>query len=42
MTDANKAKDEVLDALANDYSGSEYLAAVDAVERMHHRWRHHG
>ena len=42
MKEVEKAKDEVLDELANDYDGSEYLAAVEAVERMAYRWEHHG
>ena len=42
MTEADKAKDEVLDDLAKQYSGSEYIAVVEAVERMHYRWKHHG
>jgi len=38
MSEASKAKDEVLDELADEYDGSEWLAVVEAVERMHYRW----
>lgn len=41
MSKADKAKDEVLDELSNAYDGSEWLAVVEAVERMHYRWERH-
>lgn len=38
MSDAAKARDEVLDELANKYQGPDYVAAKEGVERMYERW----
>jgi len=36
-----EAANEVIESMEEDYTGTEMVAVVEAVERMRHKWVHH-